>query len=192
MNKSFGDTQLCSCTIYRTYCSSGCAQLPTQKYIRWYSQYNKDNDECDNVQCKTGIGHIELGQRCVGRTEMAVRLMAFQFLATIWIGGQGSALEAISNVWEIGDPAQVNRYGVERHEEAGEQQEWHRHDRGQEDAILHIHCGADDQADTLRDERYQQAGAQEHEEPEPLQRLRCEVIYDRYVQYAEYGLEWNT
>lgn len=133
---------------------SGRSQFPTQEYVRRYSQNDKDDDERNDVQHKTGIGHVQFGECGVGWTEMAVCLMALELFAAVRVGGKSGALETVTDVRQVGDPAQVDGNSVERYEEAGEQQEWNRHDGGQEDTVLNVHGRTDHQTDTLRNEWY--------------------------------------
>lgn len=83
---------------------------------------------------------------------MAVCLMALELFAAVRVGGKSGALETVTDVRQVGDPAQVDGNSVERYEEAGEQQEWNRHDGGQEDTVLNVHGRTDHQTDTLRNE----------------------------------------
>lgn len=119
---------------------------------------------------------------------MAIGLEALQLLAAIAVRGQGGALEPVADVRQVGDPAQVHGNRVKADEEAGEQQEGHGHDRGQEDAVLHVHRGSHDQTYALGHERDEQARGEEHEEPEPLHRLVREVVHDGHVHATENSL----
>lgn len=49
--------------------------------------------------------------------------MTLQLLPVEGVGGECCTLEPVTDVGEVGDPAQVHRDGVERHEETTEQQE---------------------------------------------------------------------
>jgi hypothetical protein len=125
----------------------------------------------------------------VRRLEVTVGLEALELLASVAVGGESSCLKAIANVREIRDPAQIDWNGVERDEEAGEEEEGHGHDGGEEHTVLDIHGRADDETNTLSDKRDEQAGGEEEAVAEPLHGLRCEVIDDRDVDEAEDCLE---
>lgn len=163
--------------------------LPAQEQEGGGSQDQEDCDQGNNVQCKVGVQHVQLLQCRRGGLEVAIRLEALQLLATVTISGQSGALESVTDVGQVCDPAQVHRYRIEADEEAGEQEEGHGHDRGQEDTILHVHCGSHNQTHTLRHEGDEQAGRQEHEEPEPLHRLCREVVHNGHVHATENRLK---
>lgn len=49
---------------------------------------------------------------------------------------KSSTFEAVSDVGQIGNPSQIDWYGIKRNEETRKEQEWNRHDRCQEHTIL--------------------------------------------------------
>lgn len=120
---------------------------------------------------------------------MTVCLVALQLFATKRVCGESGSFESITDVWQIGDPSQVNRNGIKWYEEAGEQQEWYGHYWCQEDTILYIHCCTDHQTNTLGHEWNQQTCHQKHKVSVPFHRLRCEIIYDWHVNHTKYGLK---
>lgn len=119
---------------------------------------------------------------------MTVHLVALELFATVRVGSQGSSLESIPDVRQVGDPPKIDWNGVKRDEEPGEQQEWNRHHRSEEHTVLDVHGGTDDQTHALCNEGNQQTGSQEHCETEPLEWLGREVVHDRYVEDAEDSL----
>lgn len=164
---------------------SGRTQLPAEKTVCGHTQHDENRNQCRNVQREIRIEHVQLLQCRQRRLEMAVRLVALEFLATECIRGQRGALETVPDVRQIRDPAQIDWYRVEADEKAAEQQERHGHHRRQENAVLHVHRSADNQTDGLRNERDQQTGAQKHRVSVQLHRLRREVVDDRHVDDTE-------
>lgn len=67
---------------------------------------------------------------------MTVDLETFQLLPREAVRRECRALEAVPDVGQIRDPAEVDGDCVEGHEEAREEQEWDRHDGGEENAVL--------------------------------------------------------
>lgn len=63
-------------------------------------------------------------------------LEALEFLPSKAVSGQSCALKPVSDVAEIRNPAQVDRYRVKTDKEPREQQERHRHNRSQKHSIL--------------------------------------------------------
>lgn len=157
---------------------SGGSELPPQEQERGDSQHDKDDHQRHDVEREVGVQHVQLLERGGRRLEVTVHLVALELFATVRVRGEGGSLESVPDVGQVGDPPQVNWNGVERNEEAGEQQEWDRHDRREEHTVLDVHGCAHDQTDTLSDERNEQTRAKEHCEPEPLHRLGREVVHD--------------
>lgn len=150
---------------------SGRTEFPTKEQIGGDTQNDKDTDKRNNVECEAGVQHVQFLECGDGRLEMAVRLVALEFLALERVGGQCGALEAVSDVRQVGDPAQVNGNGVKRDEETAEQEERHGHDGCEEHTVLDIHGGTNNKTDGLGDERDEQTGAQEHRVAIQLHRL---------------------
>jgi hypothetical protein len=67
---------------------------------------------------------------------VTVRNEALQLGPVEAVGSKGGALETISDVRQISDPSQVNRNGIEGHEESRKEKEGHGHDWSQKHAIL--------------------------------------------------------
>lgn len=102
---------------------------------------------------------------------MAINLEAFELFSSEGVSGKGGTLETVSDVTKIGDPSEIDGNGVEADEESGEEKERYRHHRRQENSVLYVHCGTNDETDRLRDERYQETSAEEHAESRRFGRL---------------------
>jgi hypothetical protein len=62
--------------------------------------------------------------------------MALQLFSTKSISGKRCSFEAIADVTEICDPAEIYWYRIKAHKETREEKKWHRHHRSQENTIL--------------------------------------------------------
>ena len=106
-------------------------QLPLEDEEGDDAQDNDKSGEHDNVDPVDGMANVKLFEELDRRPVMAVGLRAVQVGPVEAVDGQQGALEAVTHVGHVRQPAQVRWDRVERDEEARKQQNRDRCDRTQ-------------------------------------------------------------
>lgn len=101
------------------------SQLPAQEQVGCDPEDEEDDDEGDYVDGVVGMQHVQLLQRGLRGLEVAILGGAVQFGPVEAVCCKSGSFETVSDVGEVRDPSQVDGNCVERHEEAGEEQEGH-------------------------------------------------------------------
>ena len=98
-------------------------QFPFEDEERRETQDDEEAHQNDDVDPVEGVTHVELFEELDGRFVVAVGLRTVQIGTVVAVDSQQRAFEAVAHVCHVRQPAQVRRDGVERHEEAGEEQD---------------------------------------------------------------------